>query len=258
MFASMARRRTISTSLRAPWLRRLWVEESRIVAGEFPFTLPFARPQFGLEFRERVTMFVGENSTGKSTLLEAIAGHCGFGAQGGTRDHRFAGADSSDGLEAALRFAWLPKVTRGFFLRAESFFNWAGWIDQVSPGSDAGRALHRLSHGESFLATFERRFGDGAPAIFLLDEPEAALSPSRQLALLVFVDQLVRQKGSQLVIATHSPILMAYPDATIYQLRPEGEITQVAYEDTEHFQVTRDFLNHREDFLRHLFSDSEC
>jgi len=201
-----------------------------------------------------VTFLVGENGSGKSTLIEAIAVAAGFNAEGGTKSFRFSTRPSESALHAVLRLARGDQRERGgFFLRAESLFNVATQIDELDVVSSyGGVSLHEQSHGESFLALALNRFeGYG---LYILDEPEAALSPSRQLAFLRIIDELVRNKGSQFIIATHSPILMAYPKATIYLLTGDG-MTRVLYEETEHYRITRGFLEDREEYLRHLFAD---
>jgi predicted ATPase len=229
----------------------------------YPFSIPAVRALHSLDLHESVTYFVGENGTGKSTLIEAIAVAAGFNAEGGSRNFNFATRRSESELNEYIKLVRTPKRQRdGFFVRAESLYNVATQIEELSTGgastllaSYGGKSLHDQSHGEAFLALALNRFrGHG---LYILDEPEAALSPQRQLALLVLIDQLVRQQGSQFVIATHSPILMAYPMATIYHLKPEGEIDTIAYEDTEHYRITRDFLIDRDAFLRELFDDSE-
>jgi len=202
-----------------------------------------------LAFPRPVTFLIGENGSGKSTLLEAIAAALGFNAEGGSRNFRFGTRESHSELHAYLRP--VRSVTRprdGFFLRAESYFNVATEIENLDRIPGAGppiapaygpRALQEQSHGESFLALLQHRFrGHG---LYLLDEPEAALSPMRQMALLSRLHDLVAAR-SQFIVATHSPILLAYPEATIYELGPNGP-RSVRYEETEHFRVTRDFLN---------------
>jgi predicted ATPase len=206
----------------------------------YPFSLPLVRSLTTVEFDSPVTFFIGANGAGKSTLLEAIAVVLGFNAEGGSRNFNFTTRASHSNLHAFLDIARGTRKPRtGYFLRAESFFNVATEIDQL--GSDiiaaayGGRSLHEQSHGESFLTLMVERFtGDG---LYLLDEPEAALSPTSQLAALVRIHDLVSQ-GSQFLIATHSPILMAYPGATIYACAETG-INRVAYEDTEHYRITR-------------------
>ena len=214
----------------------------------YPFHLPAVRSLDQLDMHPRVTFFIGENGSGKSTLLEAIAVALGFNAEGGSRNFSFSTRRSHSVLHEHLRIArGFRRPRTGFFLRAESFFNVATEIEQLDaePGPGApilpsygGRSLHEQSHGESFLALLTERFtGQG---LYILDEPEAALSPQRQLAVLARIHELVRD-GSQFLIATHSPLLMAYPDACIYQCGADG-VMPVAYDDTEHVRVTRDFL----------------
>jgi predicted ATPase len=214
----------------------------------YPFSLAAVRPLESLELHPAVTFFIGENGSGKSTLLEAIAVASGFNAEGGSKNFSFGTRPSHSELHRYLRLAkGHPRPRDGFFLRAESFYNVATEIEKLDAepsnappiGPSYGeRPLHEQSHGESFLALLLNRFyGEG---LYLLDEPEAALSPSRQLSVLTRIHDLVQQK-SQFIIATHSPILMAYPDAYIYSFSPQG-IQRVAYQDTEHFRITRDFL----------------
>lgn len=207
----------------------------------YPFNLPAVRSlDHRLELHPQVTFFVGENGSGKSTLLEALAVSLGFNAEGGSRNFNFDTRPSHSVLHEYLRVAKGVKRWRdGYFLRAESFFNVATEIDALGV-ADAygGRSLHEQSHGEAFLKLLRERFG--GRSLFLLDEPEAALSPQRQLDALERMHDLVRQ-GSQFVIATHSPILMAYPDAWVYRFDADG-IHRVGYEDTEHFRVMRDFM----------------
>ncbi|GLQ90723.1 AAA family ATPase [Dyella flagellata] len=225
---------------------------------QYPFSLPAVSWLEQLEVHPKVTFFVGENGSGKSTLLEAIAISMGFNAEGGTKNFSFGTRLSHSELHEFLRIAKGIKRPRdGFFLRAESFFNVATEIERLDSepsfgppviGSYGGRSLHEQSHGESFMALLLNRFG--GKGLYMLDEPEAALSPQRQLAALSRIHELVCD-SSQFIIATHSPILMAYPDAWIYQFTGQG-IVRVAYEDTEHYQVTRSFMMHPERMLKAL------
>lgn len=225
-------------------LRRDIVQSS----DRYPFSLPAVRELDTLDLHPKMTFFIGENGSGKSTLLEAIAVSVGFNPEGGTKNFRFGTRGSHSNLHEHLRVAkGVRRPKDGFFLRAESFFNVATEIENLDAepsfgppviGSYGGRSLHEQSHGESFLALVTNRFG--GKGLYILDEPEAALSPQRQLAVLSRIHDLACDE-SQFIIATHSPILMAYPDAWIYEFSREG-VRRVAYEDTEHFQVTRDFL----------------
>jgi predicted ATPase len=223
----------------------------------YPFSLNAVRNLDTLLLHRSVTYIIGENGTGKSTLLEALAVAWGFNAEGGTQNFNFDTRASHSPLHEYLRLSrGYKKPGNGYFLRAESFYNVATEIEELdkAPGgrpiidSYGGVSLHAQSHGESFLALLMHRFsGNG---FYILDEPEAALSPTRQMSALVRIHQLV-QEGAQFVISTHSPIFMAYPNAAIYLLHEEG-ISRIAYEETEHFQVTRDFLNNYEMMLNHL------
>ncbi|MDR5817513.1 AAA family ATPase [Caballeronia sp. LZ033] len=229
----------------------------------YPFSLPAVRGLDTLEPHPKVTFLVGENGSGKSTLLEAIAVAMGFNPEGGSKNFRFGTRVSHSPLHEYLRIAKGVKRPRdGFFLRAESFFNVATQIEELDaePGLGApvissygGRSLHEQSHGESFLTLLMERFG--GQGLYLLDEPEAALSPQRQLAALARIHDLTAD-ASQFIIATHSPILMAYPEAWIYQFTADG-IERIAYEDTEHFKVTRAFLANPERLLRTLFDNTD-
>jgi predicted ATPase len=233
---------------------------------EYPFHLPAVRELHTLELHPAVTFLIGENGTGKSTLLEAIAVAWGFNAEGGSRNFRFATRSSHSELHHYLRLhRGARRAHDGYFLRAESFFNVATEIERID-GMDmatapplgrpirefyGGGSLHEQSHGESFFTLLTERFTGGG--LYLLDEPEAALSPTRQMAALVRIHDLVTRLQSQLIIATHSPILMAYPNATILLLDEEG-IRPVAYEETEHYVVTREFLANPERMLRELLA----
>jgi predicted ATPase len=219
----------------------------------YPYNIPAVREIGRLTLHSDVTFFVGENGSGKSTVLEAIALALGFGPEGGTKNVQFRTTESVSPLHRSLRLARSFRKPRdGYFLRAESFFNIATYMDEVGYlGGYGDKSLHERSHGEAFMALLTEKFrGKG---LYLLDEPEAALSPSRQLAALSAIHQLV-QDDSQFVIATHSPILLSYPNAKILQFDGSG-ITEVSYEDTEHFAVTRDFLNHYKRRLEQLLDD---
>jgi len=221
----------------------------------YPFSIPAVRALDTLELDARVTFLIGENGSGKSTLVEAIAIAAGFNPEGGSKNLRFATRRTESDLHRHLRLIRSPRRLDGFFLRAESYYNVATQIDELGvQDSYGGASLHEQSHGESFLALVTHRFGDDG--FYVLDEPEAALSPQRQLSLLSILHDLVERRGCQFVIATHSPILMAFPGARIYQLGTDG-IAPTAYEDTEHYRITRDFLAHREQFFKHLFDERE-
>lgn len=226
----------------------------------YPFTLNAVKHLASLPLHPAVTFFIGENGSGKSTLLEALAVAWGFNAEGGTQNFQFATRASHSPLHDYLRLSrGYKRPSNGYFLRAESFYNVATEIEELDkqPGgrpiiaSYGGVSLHAQSHGESFLALLMHRFS--GMGFYILDEPEAALSPTRQMSALARIHQLVKE-GAQFIIATHSPILMAYPAAWIYQLDEAG-IARVQYTETEHYQVTRDFLNSHEIMLQHLLDD---
>lgn len=213
-----------------------------------------------LDFSADVTFFVGENGTGKSTLLEAIAVAYGFNAEGGSKNFTFSTRTTHSELFEHIRLAKRGYAKDGFFLRAESLYNVATNIDDMDklPSFDApviegygGVSLHNQSHGESFLAIVQNRFfGNG---IYILDEPEAALSPMRLLTLIAEINELVK-KNSQFIIATHSPILMAFPNAQILEFSKDG-IKEVKYQETEHYQISKRFLDDPERMLHYLLND---
>ncbi|PWW40779.1 MULTISPECIES: AAA family ATPase [Paenibacillus] len=220
---------------------------------QYPFHIPSIQSLERLEFNNNITFFVGENGSGKSTLLEGIAHQCGFNTAGGGKNNAFEIDAAESSLGDYLRLSWLPKITNGFFMRSESFYQFASHVDELGPESlkyYGGRSLHEQSHGESFLNLFVNRFN--SKGIYLLDEPEAALSPARQLSLLRILHDL--SDTSQFIIATHSPILLGYPGACILSF-DDGGIQEVDYEDTEHYQITRSFLENRDRMLNELFKD---
>ncbi|HEY5920936.1 MAG TPA: AAA family ATPase [Kofleriaceae bacterium] len=226
---------------------------------EYPFAIPAVRHLDELELDAKVTFLIGDNGSGKSTLIEAIAIVAGFNAEGGSKNFKFATRSSESPLHKFLRPVRGVKRPRdGFFLRAESYFNVASEIERLDGGPSGalieaygGVSLHEQSHGESFIAlAMHRFFGNG---LYILDEPEAALSPQRQLTLLSIIHDLVEKRGSQFIIATHSPILMAYPGALLYRLGADG-MSRIEYTETEHYTITRDFLNAPERYFKTLFA----
>jgi len=245
--------RRATSPLRAPPMQRVATVPERFIGTGYPFDVAAFAGGIQLDLPSAVTFFVGENGSGKSMLLEAMAECCGFHPEGGNRDHHRESAADRSPLARSLRLSWNPKVSDGFFLRAESVYNFATYIQEVSNmRAYGGKSLHHQSHGEAFLALFDNRFEHG---VYLLDEPEAALSPQRQLAFLKIIHDLASSGQAQFIIATHSPILLAYPGATIYHFGDTG-IAPVAYTDTEHYRLTRDFLSAPERYLRRLFGDA--
>jgi predicted ATPase len=233
--------------------------------GRYPFSLPVVQwlsRAGGLDLDGSVTFLVGDNGTGKSTVVEALAVAAGFNAEGGSQSFRFATRATESGLGDHLVLRWGRKPRTGYFLRAESFYNVATEIERLDadPGSPpllpayGGVSLHARSHGESFLDLVVHRFGpDG---LYLLDEPEAALSVRGCLTLVRRIGDLAGQ-GSQFIIATHSPILLSVPGARILQVDIDGTIEQVDYDAAEPVTLTRDFLADPARFLHHLFTDDQ-
>jgi len=220
----------------------------------YPFNIPSLQDLQELEFPTNVTFFVGENGSGKSTLLEAIADRCDFNTAGGGRQNLYEVHKAESSLGEYIRLSWMPKISNGFFLRSETFYQFASHIDLIEDprryNAFGGKSLHHQSHGESFLALFMNRFK--GRAIYLLDEPEAALSPTRQLSLLKIMKDLEHE--AQFIIATHSPILLGYPNATIYSF-DNGEIETIRYKDSIHYIVTKRFLDAPQTILSELFNE---
>lgn len=239
----------------SPYLQRLsFRDDVAIDYDSYPCNIPAVRAMDEIRFHPNVTFFVGENGSGKSTVLEAIAMALGFSPEGGTLNVRLSTVDSVSSLFEAIRVSRAPgiKPYDQYYLRAESFFNLATYMDETGYlDGYGGRSLHARSHGEAFMSVLtDKLVGHG---LYLMDEPEAALSPTRQLAALRAIDQLV-DAHSQFIIATHSPILLAYPNARIYHFDADG-VQEIAYEDTEHYSVTRDFLNHHADRVARLLAE---
>jgi len=237
-----------------PYLSRIYLKDNHPEG--FPFNLPFLSNGLDLKLKSNVTFFVGENGIGKSTLLEAIAEKCDFNVSGGSRNHNYNFHKTESELSEYLTLSWKTKTGQGFFMRAESFFNFATYIDEVAEedrsvlNAYGGKSLHQQSHGEAFLALFHNHFQNG---LYILDEPESALSPQRQLSLLSVIHKLEKAGKAQFIISSHSPILMSYPGAEIYVL--DEKIQQSSYRETEHYQLTKNFLESPELYLRHLFED---
>ena len=244
----------------AQYLRSIELKRNKIENfDKYPFCLPSIKNLTNLEFHPKVTFIVGENGSGKSTILEAIATAYGFNPEGGTKNFNFSSRDTHSDLQQYMRLIkGLITPKDGFFLRAESFYNFASNVDDLDrerPGllsSYGGTSLHKQSHGESFFAVFMNRFS--GKGLYILDEPEAALSPSRQMAMISRMHDLIKA-GSQFIIATHSPIIMAYPDSIIYEMK--NEINVVKYEETEQYQVMKSFINNTQNMLNILMDNKK-
>jgi predicted ATPase len=228
-------------NLPAPYLKRVWLDATRVTDREaYPFCLPLLRDDFSLSFERAITIIVGENGTGKSTLLEGIAALAGYDEAGGGKgytpvDHSAAIEVSGGKLSDALRASWLPKITNGWFFRAETFFSVARYLDAVGSGY-ADFLSH--SHGEGFLRFFEERCRK--QGIFIFDEPESALSPSRQIEFLKLMRRMEEIGHCQIIMATHSPMLMAYPDATLLRLTKYG-LEPTTVKETDHYKILQKF-----------------
>lgn len=231
----------------------------------YPFALSLIKNLQDIELPTKVTFLVGENGTGKSTLLEAIANKAGFGPEGGSTNIHFRTEEekntSKHHLADQLCLSWRHKSKNGYFFRAESFFNVANYLDTIAREAGGpekayapygGKSLHCQSHGESFMSFFKNRLGSGG--FFIFDEPEAALSPQRQLSLLIIIHEMCKSAHAQFIIATHSPILLAYPNATIYSCDADV-LKNITYKETYHYQITKQFLDNPDLYLHHLFKD---
>ena len=243
----MSSRRKRTINMPAPYLRRIWLEPSDIAdRAAYPFCLPFLRDDFELAFDRPITIIVGENGTGKSTLLEGIAVLAGYDEAGGGKgympvDHSDAIEKMGGELSKALRAGWLPKISNGWFFRAESFFSVARYLDTAA--RDAGKTPPDFlshSHGEGFLRFFEERCK--SQGIFIFDEPESALSPARQMEFLKLMRRMDKIGHCQIIMATHSPMLMAFPNARLLRLTKYG-LEPVTVKETDHYKVMREFCD---------------
>jgi len=255
----MSKTRTFS---KPPFLKEIkYKNTSSINWSQYPFSVPILNnPDFRLKLTKPITVIVGDNGSGKSTILEAIAANCGFSLSGGSRNHA-AFSQEHEMLSKHLVFSWLPKVTKGFFLRAETYFSFIREIDDLAreTGTDiydayGGKSLRERSHGESFIALFENRFGDSG--IFLLDEPEAALSPSRQLEFLRMLRRYEEGGQSQFIIVTHSVLVMAMPNVDLIRIS-DGKLERCEFHETEHFKILRDFAMFPDGFIEGVLLDND-
>ncbi|MEO5757791.1 MAG: AAA family ATPase [Mesorhizobium sp.] len=253
------------TRLKAPYLRRILIEPERVGDWEkYPWNLPLFRGhEFQLEFTTPITVIVGENGTGKSTLLEAIGALAGYDEAGGGKgympvDHSSAIDKSGAALANTLRAHWLPKVTAGWFFRAESFYSVARYLDQAAledPFKPPPPDFLSWSHGEGFIRFFEERCS--RQGIYILDEPESALSPSRQLELLKMLRRMDQSGTAQVIMATHSPLLMACPGARLFRISRFG-LDPTDFEDTDHFRMMRDFCTDPRSFMEEALREDDA
>jgi len=252
----MSSRKKRDINMPAPYLKRLWLDPARVPDREaYPFCLPFLHDNFSLPFDRAVTIIVGENGTGKSTLLEGIAALAGYDGAGGgkgymTVDHSNALEVMGGDLSEALRASWLPRITNGWFFRAESFFSVARYLDKAAleypMGGGPPPDFLSHSHGEGFLRFFNERCQK--QGIYIFDEPESALSPSRQIEFLKLLRMMDKSGHCQVIMATHSPVLMAYPDATLLLLTKYG-VEPTTVRDTVHFRTLREFFEDPKGFV---------
>ncbi len=251
-------RRKSGTTLPSPFLRRLWLDDAAERRDGYPFDLPWLDDAFELEFSTPVTIVVGENGSGKSTLIEAIAALAGYDEAGGGKgyrpvDHEGALDRSGADLASALRASWLPRVTNGWFFKAETFFSVARYLDRAALDANAQAPDYlSWSHGEGFVRFFEERLA--RQGLYLLDEPESALSPHRQVELLRLLHRLQQEASAQVIMATHAPILMAVPGARLLEVT-RGGFAERRLEETRHFRLYQDFTVDPEDFVARALQD---
>ncbi len=226
----------------------------------FPFFLPLFSKNLKIEFNKPITFILGDNGAGKSTLLESLAYNIGFNILGGNKNHLYSDNANFDNIKLAdsMKLSWRLQTTKGFFFRAESFFNFTDYIEDMAVengksmfSSYGGKSLKKQSHGESFLSLFKNKFREG---LFILDEPEAALSAERQLSLITLLNDLVKHNNCQFIIATHSPILITCPNSEVYDIE-ENNLTKKSYQETKQFQLYKNFINSPERYLNYLLKD---
>lgn len=233
-------------------VKKISLEREKINSFDnYPFNIDVVKNFHELNFDSQVTFFVGENGIGKSTFIEAIAVSLGLPAEGGTENFRYETKNTTSELSEYIRVGKFNKPKTKFFLRAESFYNFSTEVDNIGVWSSYGGSLHECSHGESFLKLVKNRFSDHG--LYILDEPEAALSPQRQLSLLCLIDQLVKD-GSQFIIATHSPILISYRNGKILDLN--NNFQEVKYKETDIYNLYKMYLDEPEVMQHRLFDDS--
>lgn len=243
------------------YLNKILVE--KIDNTSFPFSLPIFKNGLELDFDKPITFIIGNNGAGKSTFLESLAVNAGFNVLGGNKNHCYNNLENYDNLKLAdnMKLYWRLKTSKGFFFRAESFFNFAGYLDElaIENGKEVfsaygGKSLQKQSHGESFLSLFSNKFTEG---LFILDEPETALSAERQLLLISLLNDLALRGKCQFIIATHSPLLITIPNSKIYEINENGKVEVKKHFETNQFELYRNFLNSPERYLKHLCDEKE-
>jgi len=253
--------------MKPPFLKEMYLDNTDFDSNIFPFNITFIKNKnFHLKFSSSVTIIAGDNGSGKSTILKTIAYNCDFNLKGGNKDHIYTNNKNSNIekcllLNKYLRFSWLPKITTGFYL-ADNLMNFANYIDEQAQDYGrknvfsyyGGKSLNEQSHGESYLSLFYNRFED--EGIYILDEPEQALSPSKLLSLICIIKEISDTGKAQFIIATHSPILMAYPKAQFFYIN-NGIIEETSFDETEHYEITKTFLENPDRYFKHLFDNRE-
>lgn len=246
--------------LQSPFLKNIKLKSDDQNKDTYPFCLDIFRDGFDLSISKPILILSGDNGTGKSTLLEAIAHHIGFNVSGGNRNHVYDQNVDVAPLSSLMKFSWLPKVNSGFFMRAESFINFAGYLDNLAKDSGksalkpyGGTSLNNMSHGEAFLSLFDNKFGN--KGVYLLDEPEAALSPMKQMELIRTIYELEKSNNAQVIMVTHSPILMSYPNAQFLYIKDGHLRSDLNYRDTDHYKITRRYLERPELYLEEILKN---
>jgi len=255
------------TNFKAPFLKKIDIEKFKgekdqpsfnFVGALYPYNIGFLKKSFSITFDTPITVIVGENGSGKSTLLEAIAEGCGFNTQGGNSNHLYGEKSNISSLTKKMKLIWLPKIRKGFFLRAQTFYKFSEHIDDLAkedPSSYVpygGKSLGEMSHGESFLAFFRNRLRPNE--LYIFDEPEGALSTSRQVEFLLMLKTLEVEKNCQIIIATHSPLIMAYPSAKLLQIK-DGEFAEIKLEDAPNYQIMKGFYSNPDVFMQEVLRD---
>ncbi len=238
-------------------LREVRFEFPEPQPNRYPWNLPALQQLDALAFQTTVTFLIGDNGSGKSTFLESVAEAAGFNPEGGSRNASYNAAHTDIHLAQGLRLVWNRKALSGFFFRAESFFAYANYLEEIGGFSSyGGRSLHHQSHGESFLSLFRNRLNPRSPSLYLFDEPESALSTTGQFAFIRLLKEWANSGRAQVIVATHSPILLAFPGATIYSF-DYAPVMPVGYAESTPYRLTRAFLEAPDTFLHELFREDD-